>query len=103
MTARYGYAHRKARAYLLAMARLSPTPVICWRCEEAISADDMATAEAGHVVDAALMAPGTAPRLRLEHRACNRAAGYALGRELAKGGGRMRAPAGTWVSTDLQR
>lgn len=101
---RYGYRHDKARRYLIAQARISPTPVICWRCEEEITQADMATAEAGHVIDRALMVPGTAPRLRLEHRACNRAAGYALGRELTRGkGGRVRRPGGQWSSTELDR
>jgi hypothetical protein len=104
MAARYGYAHRKARAYLIAQARVSPTPVVCWRCELPITTADLDTVEAGHVIDAALMAPGTAPRLRLEHRACNRAAGYALGQEMARASvGRVRRPSAAWSSTELGR
>lgn len=104
MTATYGYGHRQAREFLIRQARMSATPVICWRCETPITAADLATAECGHVVDAALMTPGVAPRYRLEHRACNREAGLALGRELARGDGLTRAgrnPSRAWVSTDL--
>jgi hypothetical protein len=100
----YGYAHEKARRYLIAQARISSTPVICWRCEEEITVADLATAEAGHVIDRALMVPGTAPRLRLEHRACNRAAGYALGQELARSKtGKLRRSNSSWTSTDIVR
>jgi hypothetical protein len=100
MTARYGYAHRKARSYLIAQARISPTPVICWRCEEPIYNDELPLAECGHVIDAALMQPGMAPRYRLEHRACNRAAGYALGRELMTS---VRNPNKQWETSEITR
>lgn len=73
-------AWQRLRSNTLAMARLSSTPVRCWRCEDVIDLDHDHV-DLGHVVDMALMTEGDPLRVRLEHRSCNRAAGYALGQE----------------------
>jgi hypothetical protein len=77
---------RRLRAHIIGQALISPEPPICWRCEMPISRDELrrGLVDLGHVVDHALMTETDVLRVRLEHRACSRAAGLALGQELTR-------------------
>lgn len=97
---RHSWRWRRTREAKLALAALSPSPVVCWRCELPIRREELSMAELGHVVDYVNLAPGQTAQLALEHRACNRAAGYVTAKEQY-----LRAPrAGistAWVSAEL--
>ena len=90
-------AWRKTRAALIAAAVESPTPIICWRCEQPIEDLSNDAVDLGHLIDHAVAEPGTTAAVRLEHRSCNRSAGLALQREMTR---RPRHRSIAWVTSE---
>lgn len=84
------------RRYMIMLAKLSPEPTYCPRCNLPITDPD--SADLGHVTDAAIADPSQPVHVRLEHVHCNRSAGWALAREMRR---RPRHKITAWESTEL--